>query len=141
MTDRSELVEAALEVYPEGLAVMDPEGRVAFWNRTAETMTGFTGTDVVGRPIPEALEPLTLCRDCQVNFEAGRRMQVHAQHKSGHDVPAIARCVILRDELGKRIGTAIVFHPCEQLSALPHGETSEASEVRQSQAEMHDRLE
>ena len=28
MADRSELMEAALEVYPEGLAVMDPEGHV-----------------------------------------------------------------------------------------------------------------
>jgi hypothetical protein len=37
-------------------------------------MTGYTAADILGRPVPEALEPLTLCRD--------------------YDVPAIARRVI-----------------------------------------------
>jgi diguanylate cyclase (GGDEF)-like protein/PAS domain S-box-containing protein len=147
MKDRSELVEAALDVYPEGLALLDPDGRVVFWNRAAETMTGYTGADLLGRPIPEALEPLTLCRDCEIHAEQrnglqpGHGLLVHAQHKRGHDVLALARRVILRDGLGGRIGTAAVFHPGEQLNALPHGETSEGLEVKQSQAEMQDRLE
>jgi PAS domain S-box-containing protein/diguanylate cyclase (GGDEF)-like protein len=146
MTDRSELVEAALEVYPEGLALLDREGRVMFWNHAAEIITGYSGADVLGRPIPEALEPLTLCRDCETEGEIpngpqpGRGSLVHTQHKRGHDVPAVARHVILRDGLGARIGTAAVFHPGEPLNALPHGETSEGSEVRQSQAEIQDRL-
>lgn len=142
MNDRSELVEAALDVYSEGLALLDPDGRVVFWNRAAETMTGYSGPDVLGRPIPEALEPLTLCRDYAVHREShsgpppGRGLLVHAQHKGGHDVPAIARQLILRDGLGERIGTAAVFHSGERFNALPHGETSEGSEVRQSLAEM-----
>ena len=117
MNDRSELVEAALDVYPEGLALLDPEGRIVFWNRTAETMTGYTGADILGRLIPEALESLTICRDYEMHGEPrngpqlGRGSLVHAQHKQGHDVPAIARRVILRDGLGERIGTAAVFHP------------------------------
>ncbi len=55
-------------------------------------------------------------------------------------MPAIARCVILRDGLGERIGTAAVFYPGELFTALPHGDTSEVEAVRQSQAEMQDRL-
>ena len=147
MKDRSELVEAALDVYPEGLALLDPEGRVVFWNRAAETMTGYTGADILGRPVPEALEPLTLRRDGETHPEPcsglqfGRGSRVHTQHKLGHDVLAIARRVILRDGLGERIGSAAVFHPGEQVNALPHGETSEGFEVQQSQAEMHDWLE
>jgi diguanylate cyclase (GGDEF)-like protein/PAS domain S-box-containing protein len=143
MTDRSELVEAALDVYPEGLALLDLEGRVVLWNRAAETITGYTGADILGRPVPEALEPLALCRDYEVHLQSqlGRGSLVHAQHKLGHDVPAMARRVILRDGLGGRIGTAAVFHPGEQLNALPHSETSEGPEVKQSQAEMQDRLE
>ena len=39
------------------------------------------------------------------------------------------------------MGTAAVFHPGELLTALPHGETSDVEEVRQSQAELKDRLE
>jgi diguanylate cyclase (GGDEF)-like protein/PAS domain S-box-containing protein len=146
MTDRAVLVEAALDAYAEGLALLDLEARVVFWNRAAEIMTGYCGADLLGRRIPEGLEPLTLCRDYETNPEPrngprpGRGSLVHAQHKLGHDVPAMARQVILRDGLGKRIGMATVFHPGEQLAALPHGETSDGPEVLQSQVELEDRL-
>jgi diguanylate cyclase (GGDEF)-like protein len=70
----------------------------------------------------------------------GRGSLVHAQHKLGHDVPAIVRRVVLRGALGKHIGTAAIFHAGEQLAALPHGETSDGAEVRQSQLELEDRL-
>lgn len=146
MADRSELVEAALDVYPEGLALLDVDERVVFWNRAAEMMTGYGGADILGRRIPDALEPLTVCRDYEMNPEPrngprlGRGSLVHAQHKLGHDVPAIARRVILRDGLGERIGMATVFHPGGQLVALPHGETTDGAEVLQSQVELEDRL-
>jgi diguanylate cyclase (GGDEF)-like protein/PAS domain S-box-containing protein len=146
MTDRVVLVEAALDAYAEGLALLDLEARVVFWNRAAEIMTGYSGADLLGRRIPDGLEPLTLCRDYETNPEPrngprpGRGSLVHAQHKLGHDVAAIARRVILRDGLGERVGMATVFHPGEQLAALPHGETSDGAEVLQSQVELEDRL-
>jgi diguanylate cyclase (GGDEF)-like protein/PAS domain S-box-containing protein len=146
MTDRAALVEAALDAYVEGLALLDLEARVVFWNRAAEIMTGYSGADLLGRRIPDGLEPLTLCRDYETNPEPrngprlGRGSLIHAQHKLGHDVPALARRVILRDGLGERIGIAMVFHPGEQLAALPHGETSDGAEVLQSQVELEDRL-
>ena len=146
MADRAELVEAALDVYPEGLAILDPDQRVVFWNRAAEEMTGYCGAEIVGRSLPDALDPLASGRDCEMHAAPRNRPQpgwgslVHAQHKLGRDVPAIARCVILRDGLGERIGTAAVFYPGELFTALPHGDTSEVEAVRQSQAEMEDRL-
>ena len=146
MADRAELVEAALDVYPEGLALLDVEERVVFWNRAAELMTGYPGAEVVGRCLPDTLDPLGSGRDCETQSEPrngpqpGRGSLVHAQHRLGRDVPAIARRVVLRDGLGIRIGTAAVFHPGESLSALPHGETSDEDVVRESQAELEDRL-
>ena len=147
MTDRGELVEAALDVYPEGVALLDREERVVFWNRAAEGMTGYPGAEVIGRPLPEALEALARGRDYEAfglargGVQPGRGSLVHAQHKLGRDVPAIARRVTLRDDLGARIGTAAAFHPAELLNALPHGETSDVEEVRQSRQELKDRLE
>ncbi len=147
MADREDLMEAALEVYPEGLALLDGDGRVVLWNRAAEAVTGYARAGVLGRPLPCALEPLADCRDYEGTPEPrngpqlGRGSLVHAQHAEGHDVAAISRKVILRDDLGARIGTAAVFHPAERTMALPHGETSEGSEVQQSQREMQDRLE
>jgi diguanylate cyclase (GGDEF)-like protein/PAS domain S-box-containing protein len=146
MSDRAVLVEAALDAYAEGLALLDMEARVVFWNRAAEIMTGYCGADLLGRRIPDGLEPLTLCRDYEMDPEPrngprpGRGSLVHAQHKLGHEVPAIARRVTLRDGLGERIGMATVFHPGEPLAALPHGETSGGAEVLQSQVELEDRL-
>jgi len=62
------------------------------------------------------------------------------RHNLGHEVPVMARTLVLRDGLGGRIGTAVVFHPAESLDALPHGDTGEDGEVAQSQADLEDRL-
>lgn len=146
MADRAELIESALDVYPEGLALLDKAGRVVFWNRAAEVLTGHCGAHLIGRELPQALEPL-ICwtaverAEPQDDEQPGHGSLVHAQHQHGHDVPAISRRVILRDALGARIGTAAVFHAAEHKDALPHGDTSDDSEVRASQADLRDRVE
>lgn len=146
MADRAELVESALDVYPEGLALLDQVGRVVFWNRAAEVLTGHGGCNLIGRELPQSLEPLMCCAvferaEPRNGPQPGRGTLVHAQHQRGHDVPVISRKVILRDALGARIGTAVVFHAAEHKNALPHGDTSEDSEVKASQAELRDRVE
>lgn len=146
MADRAELLEAALDVYPEGVALLDQAGRVVYWNRAAELLSGHASVGMVGRELPQGLEPLICCgvfehSDPSQGPPASRGTLVHAQHLRGHDIPAIARKVILRDPLGARIGVAAVFHPADRTTALPHGETGEGWEVRESQAEMRDRLE
>jgi diguanylate cyclase (GGDEF)-like protein/PAS domain S-box-containing protein len=147
MTDRVELVEAALDVYSEGLALLDRDERVVFWNRAAEAMTGYPGAEVIGRTLPESLAGLACGRDHEVfgrqhrDAQPGREALVHAQHKLGRDVPIVARRVTLRDGLGARIGVAVAFHAAELLNALPHGESSDVEEVRQSLEELKDRLE
>jgi diguanylate cyclase (GGDEF)-like protein len=52
----------------------------------------------------------------------------------------MALVLVLRDQLGGRIGSAAVFHPAESLDALPHGECGEGSGVQLSQADLEDRL-
>jgi diguanylate cyclase (GGDEF)-like protein/PAS domain S-box-containing protein len=147
MADRSELVEAALEVFPEGLALLDIEDRVVFWNRAAETITGYSGANLLGRPIPGPLQALAECRGedkhphTHNGLTFGQGALVHAQRHGGRDRPAIARRVVLRDGLGARIGVAVAFHPAEEKFALPHGQTSEGDEVKQSQAEFQEHLE
>lgn len=144
MADRAELVEAALEVYREGLALLDCEGRVIFWNRAAESMTGYCGAQVLGRPIPDALEGLTRCPLWDAdnrNASGARGSVVHAQHVRGHDLALLARQMVLRDGLRERIGTAAVFHCTEQKVALAHAPIGESREVIESQADLEERLE
>src|ERR1017187_5248271 len=134
MTDRTELVEAALDSLPNGIALLDTDCEIVFWNRAAEAITGHASVDLLARPVPEALEPM-LCgarerdREEDAAPETGHGVPVLARHRLGHAVQTILRSLILRDGMGRRIGTAVVFHPAESLDALPRGECGEGSGV------------
>ncbi len=144
MAERAEMVEAALEVYREGLALLDCEDRVIFWNRAAESMTGYPSAQVLGRHIPGALEGLTSCPTSDVdgrNASEVRGSVVHAQHLRGHDLPMVTRQMVLRNGLGERIGTAAVFHSTEQKAALAHAPIGDSAEVISDQADLEERLE
>jgi GGDEF domain-containing protein len=143
MADRAELVEAALEVYREGLALLDEEERVVFWNRAAETITGYPVARVLGRQVPAPLEALAQCPvgepDARFAFLGP---VVHAQHLRGHDLPLATRRIVLRDGLGERIGSAAVFHCAEQSAALSQPEEDDDGvESAQGQADLRERLE
>jgi diguanylate cyclase (GGDEF)-like protein/PAS domain S-box-containing protein len=147
MTDRTELLEAALNSLPEGIALLSEEGHVVFWSQAAEAIIGHSGHDLLGRPIPEPLKPLLERHapqrdaECDSESESRRGFPVQARHKLGHEVPAMTRTLALRDGLGGRIGTAVVFHPTRSLDALPHGESAEGDGVEVCQADLKERLE
>jgi diguanylate cyclase (GGDEF)-like protein/PAS domain S-box-containing protein len=147
MSDCAELLEATLDGLPEGAALLDENGHLMFWNQAAHAITGYAAVDVVGRTAPEALKPLLECRPSPGGTgsgsytESGRGFLVRAQHKLGHEVSAMARLLTLRDGLGARIGTAVLFHPAECLDALPHGVTGESEDVAASLDDLKDRLE
>jgi PAS domain S-box-containing protein len=146
MSGRVELMEAALEAHPEGVALLDAAGQVLFWNRAAETMTGFGGIEMVGRSTPWALEQLVhggMAWDevSQLHSPAASRASlVHAQHKLGGDLAVAARRFVLRDELGERIGMAVLFHPAEVVEGLPRGESGPSQEMDEAQAQLETRL-
>ena len=146
MTDRAELVEAALDSLPNGIALLRVGGQVAFWNRAAEAITGYASVDLVGRAAPEPFEALLSSpAEREVDQEGcavpGHGAPLVTRHKLGHLVPVIARTLVLRDGLGGRLGTAVVFHPAESLDALPRGECGEGSGVEESQADLEERIE
>ena len=133
MTDRAELLEAALDSLAGGHCA----GRHGGPDRLLEPRRGGhyrvceRGSAVAADS--RALEPL-LCRAAAGRgigrgaVQAGHGALVHLKHKLGHDVPAMLRTLVLRDGLGGRIGMAVVFHPAESLDALPHGECGDGSE-------------
>lgn len=146
MTDRTELLEAALDNLPDGMALVDAEGEVIFWNQAAQSITGYAPFDLLALPLPEVLKPLLFeehrngVSGPSVAPPEGRRALVRARHKLGHSVPVITRVLVLRDGLGGRIGAAALFHPAESLDALPHGETGEDSGGEASRGEFQERL-
>jgi diguanylate cyclase (GGDEF)-like protein/PAS domain S-box-containing protein len=148
MTDLAEMMAAALDTRSDGIALLGIESEVVFWNRSAEAITGYASIELLSRPVSAPLESLLLDSELQGDLPPGtapspiRGAIVELRHKLGHMVPAIARRVILRDALGQSIGTAVVFHPAQQLDALPHGESGEIAteELQASRAELEDRL-
>lgn len=126
MEDRFELLEAALDSLPQGLALVSANGEICFWNRAAETITGYAGAELIGRPAPQALAALV---DERAQPESGRGGGlVHVRHKLGHPIATLARVLAVRDTMGAKIGAEILFHPAESLDALPHGEMGEGEE-------------
>ena len=144
--DRMELLESALDSMAEGFALADHDGRLALWNRAAETITGFASAETVGHSVREMLDALVVggarhwIRQPDAVSAQGCGWPLRVRHKVGHEVPIVARVLPLRDGLGARIGTGVVFHPAEVLDALPHGELVEDSNIRKSQVEIEDRL-
>ena len=144
--DRTELLESALDSLTEGIALSDQDGRVALWNRTAETILGFASAEVVGRSVREMLDLLVVggaqswIRHAGAEKAVRRGSLVQLRHKVGHSIPVVARVLALRDGMGSRIGAGVMFHPAESMDALPHGELGEDSRVGESQMEVEDRL-
>jgi diguanylate cyclase (GGDEF)-like protein/PAS domain S-box-containing protein len=146
MADRTELLEAAMDTIPEGVALLDGGARIMLWNHAAEAITGYVSADLLSRQAPELLEPLLLASarlgemEPDGSGQLGHRTLVHALHKLGHDVPVMARYFLLRDEMGGRIGMAVLFHPADSLDELPHGECAQGGDVKASQVVLEDRL-
>ena len=142
MPDRSILTEAALDCYPEGIALLDRDGQVVVWNRTAEKITGFPSIEIVARRIPWALEPILAPDDVEVDKARSVRGElINAQDRFGGELPVLVRTRVLRDELGERIGNAIIFHPAEGHDNLPHGEVAADSDAETAQARLEERVE
>lgn len=128
-----ELLEAALDNLPDGVGLLGREGEVMFWNQAAQSITGYTAIELVGRQIPEDLEPLLGSggsvehEEPQVRLTCHRRCMERPRHKFGHVVPVIANILALDNELGERIGSAVLFHPVENQDALPQNQASDAA--------------
>ncbi len=158
---RAELLAMALDAMEEGVAVLEGESLVLFWNPAAAAMTGYRGADLLARPLPadfytmdrhhhgahESTRSAILIDGTQDEPEqaAGwtdRPALVHLRHCEGHVLPAMLRRTVLRNALGRRVGTLLRFHPVETVDTLPHGDTDEddGQHVEHSQAEMEDRL-
>lgn len=81
------------ETARDAVVVMDPEGQVAYWNRAAEKVFGYSSGEVLGKP----LHPLIAAPRHQRKYETGLRhfvetgegpvvgdtLELEAQHKDG----------------------------------------------------------
>jgi PAS domain S-box-containing protein len=146
MFDRTELLEAALDSFAEGVALADHEGRISLWNHAAEAITGYDSRKMAGQSVREILDTVIVggtrhwMHQTDAETISQRGTLVHVRHSAGHEVALMARILVLRDSLGERIGSGVVFHSAEAAGRLPHGKIGEDSNIMESQAELEDRL-
>jgi diguanylate cyclase (GGDEF)-like protein/PAS domain S-box-containing protein len=145
MANRTELLESALDSLPDGIALMGVEDEVVFWNQAAEEITGYAAMELLKKPFPadlQELKPAWRPGDMQPGWtpNASRGSLVRMRHKWGQELQAIARPLVLRNALGERTGTAIVFHSVGSLNALPHGLADTNEEPCDAQKNFEERL-
>ncbi len=147
MAERTELIEAALESFPQGIALLDEERKVVLWNRAAAEITGYSANDLVGRSAPDSFRQLLNFNDRAGGaeqeswFRPAQGLLVQIAQQNAAPLPVMARALLLRDGKGQQTGTAVLFHSMDALKALPQGEGGEEKDVAASQDELKECLE
>lgn len=146
MIDRIELLESALDGMQEGIALLGSSKDVVFWNRAAETITGYQNIELVERSVPRGLAPLIFghCEDrnpcgCQ-DLDSQRRSLVKVRHKLGYEIEVICRAQVLSSGSEQPIGMAILFHAPDNLGDLPRGAPVSSQSIADAQAEIEERV-
>ncbi len=85
----------------DGIYLLSEDRRIIYWNKGAETHTGYSGSDVINLPCQDVLKHVddkgvSLCNDaCPVSQTLKdntlREVEVYLSHKQGHRVPVTMR--------------------------------------------------
>ncbi len=104
----------------EGVYYVDAGGRITYWNRSAERITGYQAEEVIGRPCSDDIlmhidhSGVNLCEEgCPLarTMSDGQPREISAflHHKEGFRLPVSIRAAPIRDDEEKIIGAAEIF--------------------------------
>ena len=145
VADRAELLGSALDALADGAVVTSVVGDVVFCNRAAEVITGYRGVDLIGQTARDLLDRFVVggssqwVRMTEMQSLNAHRNMISVRHALGFELQLFARVITLRDAEGIRIGSAVLFHPADNIDSLPHDESDEPK-ISESQAQLEDRL-
>lgn len=104
----------------EAAYIIDPQRTLLFWNKSAETLTGYEASSLVGKKC-EAIASLhvnergeKLCKShCPLQQALAEHKKTerlaYVQHKLGHRLPVTARLLPITNDDGALIGTIEIF--------------------------------
>ena len=110
-----------LDCLDDGVYFVDRDRRLLFWNKAAEELTGFAGSEVVGRRCPDNIlchadvNGRILCTDgCPLEqvMATGKsdQLDLFLHHKDGHRVPVRVKATPILDAQGRAVGAMEVFN-------------------------------
>ncbi len=120
MNDQKDLYRELLDYLADGVYFTDSERRIAFWNKGAEALSGFTSQEVIGK---RCMDNLLMHVDasghelCKIGCPLSETIQdgkprdaaVFLHHKNGHRVPVRVRVVAMKNDAGAVVGAIEVF--------------------------------
>jgi len=120
MSSQEEMYRDLLDNLVDGVYFTDPEGRITYWNKGAERLSGFSRSEVLGKLCRDNIlmhvdsEGLELCpSDCPMRATARdgvlREVDAFLHHKDGSRRPIHVRTTPLKDHSGNIIGAIEVF--------------------------------
>jgi diguanylate cyclase (GGDEF)-like protein/PAS domain S-box-containing protein len=120
MANQNDIYRELLDYLADGVYFTDTERRIAFWNKGAEILSGFSREEVVGtRCMDNVLMHVDsagneLCKNACPLSETlrdgnPREADVFLHHKDGHRVPVRVRVAAMKDDAGAIVGAVEVF--------------------------------
>lgn len=104
----------------DGVYFVDSERRITYWNRSAEALTGYKSSEIIGKHcwnnilMHVDLEGRNLCHGpCPLvrAMQEDRMLEqeVYLRHKKGYRVPVLVRASPIKDTEGRVIGAVEIF--------------------------------
>jgi|WetSurSiteA1Bulk_404760.scaffolds.fasta_scaffold15226_2 diguanylate cyclase (GGDEF)-like protein/PAS domain S-box-containing protein len=120
MLDQNEFYRDLLDNLADGVYITDLDGRIIYWNKGAERLSGFRQSEVLGKLCSDNIlmhvdaAGATLCvSGCPLRATIydgqSREADVYLHHKTGSRIPIRARTTPMRDNSGKITGAVEVF--------------------------------
>ncbi len=114
------LYHGILDQIDDGVYFVDREKRILLWNRSAERITGFPRSEVVGEHCGnrwlchiDASGRMLCTNGCPLQRAVDTGVPIEAdaflQHKQGHRIPVRIKTIPLRDRQNRLVGAVEVF--------------------------------
>ena len=125
----------------DGVFTLDIDGRISFWNRSMERISGYTAREALGQTC-ELLEcsrcfgkkcPAGIKKCGVIEHGTSEAKECNVRHKDGHDVPVIKNAGVVTDENNKIIGVVETVTDITELTRA----RQEAEEATRRLGEVH----
>jgi diguanylate cyclase (GGDEF)-like protein/PAS domain S-box-containing protein len=120
MDEENDFYKSLLDNLYDAVYAVDRHRRITYWNKGAEQLTGFSGSDVLGRHCHDNIlmhvgdDGINLCDSAcplskAMEEEEPQEASVYLHHRQGHRVPVSVRCSPVSDTAGSVNGGIEVF--------------------------------